>query len=690
MQTIRNNYIYQIIDINGAFYFEPLGEKDAIIDFNLNEDEEANFYEKSLSNKLILVGDAYKRILELENSSKRCEQLTLNIYKNCRGENKLIFTSLLSLNDFSYNLDKCYIEIDYQEDSPNKCLEEIFSEEIDLFDFVKKRVITQTSCFSTNFEYVTYNKESRTYECWGSTSCKKPNNSNSEYYEPANPDLSLYSIIFEERYIDKQLGHYPNTGWNTDYGKYMETHNYQKIIYAREISNIVCDAPIPEGWQLINNCTNGLKKIARKPQLINCKTENGKDGLVEYYKYDCGLLGDSSNRLIDNGMLFSDVINNIFNTCLNGKKVISNFFQINPTMPSALNYVTNEINEVNNLIFYQKSDVKRPNDFNNATKALITREEILKALYYMFNVKYDFDKEGNLLLEHVLYWEKDKQSINIDNEGLKKYFAGKKGYKYDNVDVPNKEIFKFYEETNSGDWKLDIEYTKCIPISKKIKEKKYTVDKIITDVELCLKNPDANSDIVEDSGLVLIATTFNGSNYCMITKSGIYEDAKLNNSLSWAYLLRNYLTYNRYLLNAKVNNYDYTFKSAIWLKEGLTFSIPFCFCSNDLNPEILVNTQLGVGRIKKASYNLSTEMLELDLVYNQNAPKTLIYDIYKNEVLNNSKEKAKLSEYIYSNKKALVRINIDETFTYYPINNFIGSDEFKINNNLIKINIKNE
>ena len=92
---------------------------------------------------------------------------------------------------------------------------------------------------------------------------------------------------------------------------------------------------------------------------------------------DCKVLGyEGGTTSIDNGMHFSEVMKEILKGACPNLTLKSDFFQINPDNVSAINYVTGKTSTVNNIVIFQKSDVKRPTASGNASKLEITLENI--------------------------------------------------------------------------------------------------------------------------------------------------------------------------------------------------------------------------------------------------------------------------------------------------------------------------
>jgi len=75
-------------------------------------------------------------------------------------------------------------------------------------------------------------------------------------------------------------------------------------------------------------------------------------------------------------------------------------------------------------------------------------------------------------------------------------------------------------------------------------------------------------------------------------------------------LHRDYFLDYRYLNNGTLNGVATVFNSTRPIKrqEGLVFPVP---CLNDFNPLELIKTSVGQGRLESATYNLSSQLFNV-------------------------------------------------------------------------------
>ena len=602
--TPKNNFIYSITDRLGTLLVEVLGENDFEIEYN-RETDDKYFYTKKMSGKVTFRNTAYQRIMILENSMYRCENQTLKIQRNCNGTQKDVFKGIINLNDAEFNLDKCFVSVKFGEERPDQCVEDNKNTKVNLMALIYNRITIKSSTPNGTIEYK---------NCFKNATTEQPNDYWCGTGDPYAQNWTLISYNVESS--DGVKHHVSNT-------------------WARELVNVYPNEIPDPDWVLVTPANpNPYDVYAKKVLIFNCtySTTPPEENFGSYqFSGDCDIVGYSGNSTtIDNGLLFNSAIVEMVKSACPTLVVKSDFFQINPDNATTTNYVTNKRSNVDTLVLFQKSDVKRPNASGNANKAEWTLEKLLETLKIMFNVKWRIEN-GVFRLEHVSYFSKNS-GFDITLPRYKKWFAGKRIYTYTNDTIPKKEFFLFKEQSGGGDYAMEIEYLECTS-NKKNNEQKYVVDELMTDVVLALNNPDSESKVVEDTGFVLVATRKVGADYYIITEPST-NGARLNNVLAWKQLVRDFHQHERKVIRGKVNGTLTTFLSSIPTKKGEKFVIPFNVCSEIFNPDDTIKTALGTGVVDSAKYKLRDNSLELSLLYQsnittlQNNPPTLIGGVF--------------------------------------------------------------
>ena len=579
---ILNKYKYVLMDRFGIIETVPLGESN----FSIAYDQETDgkyFYTKEFQGKITFTGEAYRRLKLIEGSIYICTQQRLQVFRICDTTETLIFDGYFKLTEGDWNLDLCKVVLKFEKSTPDRCLSQNKNVKVNLLQEIYNKITVKTGYPGGTLQV---------QNCFHSS----PQPQDSDYWcGTGDPYAQNWTLV------------------NYDVHSPDGNHHFVSNKWARELIELLPgQTPLP-GWVLVPNPpTPTPNDVYAKPvALFDCVVENQpEDPDFGSYGYSrtCKILGyEGTSTTIDNGVLLKDVLQ-LFVTqkFCPGIQVVSDFFQINPQNPSNVNYVTGAFTQTNNLVLFQKSDVKRANAYGNATKAEWTFEKLIEMLGTVFNVFYSVEN-GVFRLEHISWFSRNA-GFNLTLPKYAKFIKGKRNYTYDIEDIPQKEIWKFKEQ--SGSWGAQIDYSNACAIgSNKNNEKTYLVDELTTDVELCINNPSSDSNVVEDAGFVMIATTHYNGNYYVITEQS------LNDSLSWPKLVRNYHFHNRPINKGDFNGVASTFLSTKPFKKGDKISIPI-ECGETFDPNNTILTELGVGVVEKAKFNLKTCMLDLELAYN--------------------------------------------------------------------------
>ena len=610
MSEVKNKYRYVLTDRFGTLEVAPLGEGDFSIQYE-REDEGKYFYAKQFQGKITFTGVIFQRLRRIERSIYICKEQNLKVYRICPESEILIFDGYFKLTEGEWDEDKCKVELKFEKNTPDKCLKDNRSTKINLLAEVNPKITVKTATVGGGvFEYkhchdTVHVNNSTPYGgyVWCGT---------------GNPDDGNWVAYQHSENMSGTIGTSPDPNQNTLDGLWTGNTDW-----VREIVEVDCNEPVPNEWILVeDNCgTTGKKKYAKQATLYNCVYNNNYIDNNNYStEWTCQILGGSSGgsggsatATIDNGMHLNSVIKVFVNQFCPNLQVVSDFFQINPQNQSEINYVTGQRTQTNNLILFQKSDVKRPNVSGNAWKAEWTFEKLMETLTILFNTAYSIEN-GVFRLEHISWFSRNS-GLDLTQPKYEKWLRGSNKYTYDVGSIPQKEIFEFKESYKvAGFWNSEINYSSTCAIgSNKDNTKNYTVDDLTTDVELCLNNPSSDSSVVEDKGFVLIATRFYNGEYYILTESTT-QGTRLNNTLSFPRLLRRYGLHNRPVNKGTIDGEMTTFLSTKPIKKGDKISVPLC-CDNVFNPLDTVKTGLGNGIVDSAVFDLQSETLELELLY---------------------------------------------------------------------------
>jgi len=594
MKAPHNSYRYKIINRLGVLQVAPLGESDFTIEWT-REDEGKLDYKNELPSKIVFTGQAYSNLLKLERSIYRCDFVSITVERECTtgGVSSWVpwFTGRMSLNDGDWDLDRCLVVIKLDDVKEEQCYEDNKSKELNLLQNIFARRTIYLNPTNITIEKVTYENTDvlSTGDCgtiyWGGAG------------EPTDGGWVYFAYVYSQDSAFDSC--FMSTSW------------------ARETILINCGDPVPgPEWILVDDgCPGGQQKYARPARTYGCRySYPDYNETIQTTEYTCFIVGDAaSNILIDNGLSLESVISLFVSNFCPGFIFVSDFFQINPDVPSAVNYVTGQRSKTRFLTLYQKSDVKRPTATGNASKANLSFEKLMEMLVETFNVRWRV--EGvTIRMEHVSFFTRNA-GFDLTQPRWNKFTKAMRQYTYDTDDIPAREEYKFME-AGYGDFQgVPIIYSGgCVSGASRNNVKNHAVDKVTTDVELVLSNPDPDSNVVTDDGFVLIAADYDGSNYYIISEASILGGSTLNNSLAWAQLHRDYHKWDRSLSKGNMNGVNTDFYSTKPTKKGKKVTIPLC-CGDVFNPDNTIKTVLGTGIVDKATFSFKNETLELELLY---------------------------------------------------------------------------
>lgn len=620
---IKNKFIYKLTDRLGTIAVIPLGEAGLTMEFE-RENEEKNSYKKNVSGKMIFTSQkGYERFLEMETSIYRCDEQVLSIYKPCGDQETEIFSGKISLNEADFNLDKCQIALKFLEDEKDSCIENNESEELNIYNLTGQKIsVKPNQVGGGEYEYrecvfggFIMAGQSYGLQAWCSN---LPNTSTFDTSEAYANNWLVYSNLVR---MNNSISMNPNPNPDPDP---LETGGMLSLRtkWVREIVYLDCAEVPPSEFVLIEDqcSTTGKRKYAKKTELFNCKNDYQlyESNWNFSFFFNCKIVGDDEDNqnisLIDNGVLFKDVVKGLIKNACPDLIVKSDFFQINPDNISNVNYVTGKISTVNSIVIFQKSDVKRPNAFNSATRMDMSLEDLFEICRVMFNVQWRI--EGNVFrFEHVSYFQKSL-GYDITIGALKAFFVGKKAYSYESSKIPQIENFKFKESSGNPDWTVKVEYKGCIGKGKK-NIVNNIIDNVMTDVLFAIANPSSDSSIVSDDGMVFVSTRVVDGEYYINSEDSLTGGRRLNNVFAFAQLFRDFHYFERPMKTGYVNEVLTEFLTTIPTKKGERFAIPIDLCVG-FNPDSIIKTGLGNGIVSSGKYSFKNNMMELELLYESN------------------------------------------------------------------------
>lgn len=583
------NYRYILYVGDASKVIEPTDVNGLALQYEADTDNRFS-YKQKISKGIVLVGADFKFLYQHEISNRRCQWLELEIQRQCSGVYGTYQRCRIALSACKFDLDRCTATIELQAKTAYDCYEDNKKTEVNLFE--KITTLHKAYILVGELEFIEYS---------GAVG--------RDFYRPgAFPEPSP-----------------AEKGWTLyEYTRDGPIYTYK---YAREKATVDCSEDIDtSGWYILaDTCSGGIgTKTLARPAMLFGKEMKGFDTVTRPPR-DLTTADDFPGTLfvskimgheheyIDNGFVLADVVG-WFAQQYCTKPVKSNILGISPDGPFEDIYPDFPLKTLNALLF-QKSDVKRPDDYSNATKALVTWEKLINALCKTFNLKYIINEEY-FVLEHVSYFGR---KIGLDTTATKyrDVFQSRR-YEYLQDKLPQFEHFEMMEAGYPDFVGKPIEYKgACATGGEKTT---YPTEIFTTDVQWCLDNgvrdeSGRDSGKVRDEGFVLMACDFVAGEYVMKREPPILDSRqRANNSFSWAHLQRDYWKWDRPQKNGYMNNELTLFKSTMPIKKGEVIRIPFG-CGETIKLTDLVGTFLGPAIIGSATYNMHTCILEIEPLY---------------------------------------------------------------------------
>lgn len=364
-----------------------------------------------------------------------------------------------------------------------------------------------------------------------------------------------------------------------------------------------CDYEPSSEWILDKACDGFTKEYTKRHNEVGPINGNS----YTFLRFDFTAVNE-----IDNGLDLKDVLQALLDrSCSYNLTITSDFFQWNTPFRTDINYVTQIFNKYTNIKIFQKSDVKRPNTKNNATKAETNFKDLLEAICKIFNLGYKItDREFRL--EHISWFEKELGMDLTRSSENKFLLKGTRKYIYDSSKLPKTEKFAMMESLSADFVGADIIYdSNCVNDDDENKSEN-TIDFITTDVSYVVENYESDSGAVSDDGFVLMACD---ENNVILREQGILEDnTSINNVLSWAHLHRDLWKHGRVLPQGNMNNNLTTFKSIIpTIKQDKFTAILNCQQIRNFDPVDQIKGTLGWGFIQTAELSLNECTLQVQM-----------------------------------------------------------------------------
>lgn len=526
------------------------------------------------------------------------------------GTNDNIHRGFLNFDGITNNESKGRIEIPIVDNDDYQCLVENYKKKINIILEVQ-----------TKYSVKSLLGEVQTEECFqdidiGTNNPQFPTESTNCLYDPAKK----WVVKSNDMEINPVGG---GTVYNI------------RTFWVRETISYACPGPPPGyGWDTLdqftndnqfpsNSCVgNGQETWVRELPLVydveNSFRTNAPppppDVLERWFIQN--IIIPETYPVFDNAMKLGDVLSELLSDC--NYTIISHLFGISEALditftPPANDAYTFGADFLQNIFIWQLSDITNAASSNNATRAEVSFEDVINDMIEMFFLEVRVLNGNQVYIEHVSFWESnDIASLDLTLPEYAANMSGRRKYNYDKVESYKYETFDWPIKTKNElfEAKQIVYNNSCV---KEGTDKPHKVKTINTDIGTFL-----TTQVEQTKGLFMAATDNVGTTYAIQSAPSALDNAivVLNGNLSWPNLHANLGRWKRQFKQGLLNDQATTFESIIRTKiqKDLTIKMPRQdFFNFDINK--LVTTTYGDGEIKTGSYNLLTEKLTLEVVF---------------------------------------------------------------------------
>jgi len=575
------------------------------------------FLTRDLSGEVKLINDASNNIFDfdlirnIENGvagyPDKCSNIYFGIDKNCgswnidtspqvynskTGGNKPVWywQGVFSIINASFDLDRCVVTISPYVVDEYACLSRIWENDYNVVDSNSTVIKSETPVI---WEY--YNCPEillsdpdfiGTYDAFG---CLQPRVTSFEpdWYNDCN------NLVANHYKIDTQS--YRSTPFPFTF--YVATNWKRWITYTVGGGGV---NPPPTGvWHYLNNETiNGVifSKFVRDNTDYYAISGGKIIGTCNNFTWKCNY----GEFVYQTAKKIDTIILDMLTGCNLTFK--SEFFE------NEINYVTNQINKLNNIYFIPKSDYLNPNATMPQRFASLSLKRLLEIICDTFNC-YWWIENNELRIEHVSY-NLNMQGIDAMSD-YPENLKGHRKYRYNVENMFSVESWKFMEQGNIDFIGSDIKYiSTCVKKDTENKVKDRDLNEITTDIALIYTSP----ELISSSGFVMVCTRLiNGENWIDSEVGVISNNLLPNGHLSIANLHENYWRYERIAYDGEMNGLQTVFTTIQKFKELEEIRLPLC-CT-EFDSEKLINTGLGWGEVYEAREILKTGIFVIKLKY---------------------------------------------------------------------------
>lgn len=589
------------------------------------------FFRRKLQGELLLAGDDFTFIMALENSPDRCGNVRLLIERYCSGKYEVYWRGIFSMSDCKPDLDACKVTASVEPDDAYRVLLENMGKQHNVLKTPLANIAVNTRIDLTatfEFKLIPADKigDQEAAGTWavflrarnwidGVVGQNGTRESNDIIFRLTR---QAPFIEFAGTFIAPDLS---REGWRTVaedtttkiayYAKAPNLYNFKPYEYGTKADwygkypDLQQKAPA-EAWDAVNfievsgiggansDICNTLGKFINLRYYVNesrCKRLIWQIGAFRFSR---------GRRLLD----ALDYLVTQTNAASRAPSPAaqSEFFS------SATNYVTNQANDLLDLLLFQKTDILSYASTEQATKGEISLKSLLDDLRDMFQVYWFLDAAGKFRLEHLSYFQDSGTTDLTARPDWARYVKGTRSYEYNKSEMPRYERLLFGEAFGDDFLKAEIEYTDpCVNKQEGQDTKETTISRFNNDLKGLLTGGSTSN-----TGFTLVA---HRGGTVIKSNGALTNTPQTNAVLSAANLVSAYWRHGRVLLGATLNGAYTQFASTAKNRKQAAITVPEC--CQPVNPYARFITTLGSsGSLDSWIENLEPPTLSFVVLHN--------------------------------------------------------------------------
>lgn len=580
---------------------QPLG-KITISKEKSSNDYGGYYWETKMSSFTIqkkLDSAAYGVILGVENSIYRCDPMIVEVrnYTNIANNTySLVYRGEFSANNCSFDLEKCLITVESNEQSLYRCIDKNADSDYNFLSGVN--IIDATIIKKENY---------LPFSMVGDVEFTAVDMS----ADPTYDSLSIPGVIggvagtttiyFRIYTITECIGgvsQTPSVGFGQDEDNWQALDECIALGDNTEYTKWVMYPPTYVGQYLVSQLT-----YSDTCPITTAVAQVTISGTC------CSLVFLSGTPAIavgtiPNGRALQDVVldclNFITTSCGNTFAFVkSDFFQWNSDLVDDGNsIITGSTHYWKNPVLFQISDVKFPSATEKASVGIITFKKLMSDLYKQFRVKWWIETDGSIYWIRIEHESQAESTSVYDLSGQ----SGFKKYSYSNDKLPFQIKYSTPVQRNIDFVGTEIVYqTGCT--NQDVEN--VATEILCSDIDFIQAFPD---DITNDA-VVIVACDADANVWSSIGKISL--NSQINAPMSWANLHDAFHRHGANTPEGTINNQSVVFSSTKRIKKQ---SIIAKNCNLNIHAYTMIETELGVGEISSISTDIATSVSNIDLL----------------------------------------------------------------------------